>query len=100
MISLADSDKRFRELQKHMTGITSKVLSAELKDLERNNLITRKLEADTGVVFYALTHKCGSLAKVIDGLKEWGDYHRTSVFKRTIKTSAIPLSGKSLTPDL
>ena len=91
MISLAAGDMRFREIQSNVTGITSKVLSRELKKLEENKLITRKVEAKSKVAYYSLTSKCKSLEKVIEGLKEWGDYHRTSIFNRPIKTTSIPM---------
>ena len=93
MISLAAGDKRFREIQSNVTGITSKVLSRELKKLEENKLITRKVDAATKVAQYSLTSKCKSLEKVIEGLKEWGDYHRTNIFNRPIKTDSILMYG-------
>lgn len=93
MISLAAGDKRFREIQTNVTGITSKVLSRELKKLEENKLITRKVDPVTKVAQYSLTSKCKSLEKVIEGLKEWGDYHRTNIFNRPIKTDSILMYG-------
>lgn len=93
MIALAGGDKRFKQIQAHVTGITSKVLSRELKKLEENNLITRIVDAKTKVAVYSLTNKCKSLEKVIDGLKEWGDYHRTNIFNRPIKTTPIIMSS-------
>lgn len=91
MISLAGGDKRFREIQSNVTGITSKVLSRELKKLTENNLITRMVDAKTKLAYYSLTSKCKSLEKVIEGLKEWGDLHRTNIFNRPIKTDSIPM---------
>lgn len=91
MISLAGGDKRFREIQNNVSGITSKVLSRELKKLSENNLITRRTDPKTRVAYYSLTSKCKSLEKVIEGLKEWGDYHRTNIFNRPIKTNSIPM---------
>lgn len=93
MISLASGDKRFKQIQSHVTGITSKVLSRELKKLEENNLIIRVVDARTKVAVYSLTSKCKSLEKVIEGLKEWGDYHRTNIFNRPIKTTPIVMSS-------
>lgn len=94
MISLAARDKRFKEIQHHVTGITSKVLSRELKKLEENNLITRKVDTKTRIAVYSLTSKCKSLEKVIEGLKEWGDFHRTNIFNRPIKTTSISMFGE------
>lgn len=89
MVSLAKGSKRFRQIQLEIDGITSKVLSQQLKHLERNNLVTRAIDAKTEVALYAVTSKCKSLEKVIEGLKEWGDYHRSNIFQRPISTRPI-----------
>lgn len=90
LVSVASGAKRFKEIQHHIPGITSKVLSRELKVLEVNNLVERITDARANVVLYSATNKCRSLEKVVDGLKEWGDYHRTNIFNRPIKTRSIP----------
>lgn len=89
MVSLAQRSKRFRQIQLEIEGITSKVLSQQLKHLERNNLVTRTVDAKTEVALYSVTSKCKSLEKVIEGLKEWGDYHRSNIFQRPISTRPI-----------
>ena len=89
LISHAAREKRFKEILSH-PGIPSKVLSRELKTLEMNNLVTRRRDPQNNIVVYAVTKKCKSLEKVVEGLKEWGDYHRTNIFKRPIKTRSIP----------
>jgi DNA-binding HxlR family transcriptional regulator len=90
LISLACGKKRFNEIQRDM-AVTSKVLSKELKELEMNNLIHRKVTSQIPpVVEYAVTHYCKSLEKVIEGLKEWGDHHRTKIFNRPVKTTTLP----------
>jgi DNA-binding HxlR family transcriptional regulator len=89
MVSLACGTKRFKEIQYDIKGITSKVLARELKELEINCLITRTINNQNGHIEYAITQKCHSLEKVIEGLKEWGDYHRSTIFQRPIKTQSI-----------
>ena len=89
MVSLAGGSKRFNEIKCDIAGITSKVLSRELKELERNNLVLRRVNEETDIVRYAVTNKCKSLEKVIGGLKEWGDYHRSNIFQRPINTHPI-----------
>ena len=93
MISLAGGKKRFREIQCDIETITSKVLSHELKELERNKLVTRTVNQETDIIEYALTIKYKSLEKLIEGLHEWGDYHRSSIFERPISTHAILASS-------
>lgn len=89
MVSLAARGKRFKEIQSDVEGITSKVLSHALKELESNNLVIRTIDKDTEIIQYTITNKCKSLEKVIEGLKEWGDYHRSNIFQRPISTHSI-----------
>ncbi len=39
--ALIFSDKRFKEMEREIPGITAKMLSKELKDLEMNDLVQR-----------------------------------------------------------
>jgi DNA-binding HxlR family transcriptional regulator len=82
LLSLSCQKKRFNEIQKDLTNITSKILSKELKELEMNKIITR-IECDDSPygVQYAVTIYCKSLEKILEGLKEWGDHHRAIIFK-------------------
>lgn len=95
MVSLASGEKRFKEIL-DISGISPKVLSRELKDLVTNSLIIRHVDPETSIVSYSVTNKCRSLEKVIEGLKEWGDYHRSHIFKRTITTRSIPKFMESI----
>ncbi len=71
---------RFRQLQKAIPGITGKVLSKELKDLEENGILTRTVLATAPVsVEYELTDYGRTLDKVIFELRAWGVEHRRKV---------------------
>jgi len=77
ILSLQDGPKRFNEIQKSLGEITPKILSKELKDLELNEFVLRKVYSTTPVtVTYELTEYSGSLEKVIDELRNWGLQHR------------------------
>ncbi|WP_316801583.1 helix-turn-helix domain-containing protein [Pedobacter frigidisoli] len=77
ILSLQDGPKRFNEIQKSLGEITPKILSKELKDLELNEFVIRKVFPTTPVtVTYELTEYSGSLDKVIDELRNWGMQHR------------------------
>lgn len=77
--------KRFKELQREVGGITAKMLSKELRDLEMNELVIRSVHDTIPVtVEYELTDYGATLQKVIDELHAWGTKHR----KRIIKKSA------------
>ncbi|MET0570295.1 MAG: helix-turn-helix domain-containing protein [Pedobacter agri] len=77
IISMQDGPKRFNEIQKSLGEITPKILSKELKDLELNEFVIRKVYSTTPVtVTYELTEYSGSLDKVINELRSWGMQHR------------------------
>ena len=68
---------RFNELQKMLEGITPKILSKELKELELNEFVRRTVYATSPVtVEYALTEYSRTLNKVILALGEWGSQHK------------------------
>lgn len=77
ILTLQDGPKRFNEIQKSIGDITPKILSKELKDLELNEFVIRKVFSTTPVtVTYELTDYSGSLDRVIDELRNWGLQHR------------------------
>ncbi|NML67697.1 helix-turn-helix transcriptional regulator [Hymenobacter sp. RP-2-7] len=71
---------RFKDLQAASAGITPKVLSKELQDLEDNQLITRTVNATKPVtVSYALTPHALEIQPVINALVEFGLKHRVKI---------------------
>lgn len=73
--------KRFTEIQKNIGKITPRMLSKELKELELNGVITRKVYDETPVlVEYELTESAKRLSEVLDKMVDWGLKHRTSLF--------------------
>jgi DNA-binding HxlR family transcriptional regulator len=72
---------RFKELSRE-AGITPRVLSKELKELEMNGLVTRTV-CDTRpiTVEYALTDYSESLSEVIMAMHKWGTEHRERIKK-------------------
>lgn len=81
IIALRESDtKRFNELQRRIPGISAKMLSSELKDLELNGFVTRTVHDQTPVVVeYELTEYSASLNSVLKELVEWGKTHRVKI---------------------
>ena len=76
---LMDGTKRFGELKKSLGGVSQKVLTAQLRDMEASGLISRKVYAEVPPkVEYSLTGLGESLRPVIDVLRTWGEgYKRT-----------------------
>jgi len=64
---------RFNELSEEVGGITNKMLSQSLEDLEEKELVNREIVSEKPVaVEYSLTERGQSLEPVIDSLEEWG----------------------------
>lgn len=64
---------RFNELSEEVDGITNKMLSQSLEDLEEKELVNREIVNEKPVaVEYSLTERGQSLEPVIKSLEEWG----------------------------
>ncbi len=83
LVSLKYGNKRFKEISREVNGISDKVLSKELKELEMNQLITRTIH-DTfpPTVEYAITAHGHSLDTIISALRDWGLHHRKKIMLR------------------
>ena len=80
LFSLSEGPKRFKQIAREVTGITDKTLSKELKILEGNKLILRKVyNTFPPKVEYSITQHGLSLEKVLDELHFWGLAHRKKV---------------------
>ncbi|WP_300601889.1 helix-turn-helix domain-containing protein [Niabella sp.] len=82
IVALKTGSKRFNELQRSIEGISAKALAAELKDLELNGFVHRRVFTGTPVVVsYELTEYSGTLGDVLDALSAWGSMHRETIKK-------------------
>ncbi len=78
--SLTLGTKRFKQIAKDVSGITDKVLSKELRDLEANQLIKRDVyDTFPPTVEYSITAHGKSLESVINELRKWGLTHRKKI---------------------
>ncbi len=83
IFSLKTGRKRFKEIQRTIPGITAKMLSKELKELEINDLAQRYVYDTMPVtVEYELTEYGQSLKPVIRELYKWGAAHRKKIISR------------------
>jgi DNA-binding HxlR family transcriptional regulator len=88
IVALTEGVSRFNDLQRTITGISSKVLAAELKELELNGFVKRTITAQTPVVIeYRLTDYALTLQEVLDALSDWGIKHRAKI-RQGIKEEA------------
>lgn len=82
IVALTFGAKRFKQISKEIKGITDKMLSKELKELEANQLIKRTVyDTFPPTVEYAITEHGESLQKVTTALAEWGMAHRKKILE-------------------
>jgi DNA-binding HxlR family transcriptional regulator len=89
IVVLGEGKSRFNELQRTITGISSKVLASELRELELNGFVKRHVLPQTPVVIeYELTEYAHTLRTVLEALSEWGSLHREKI-RQDMKESAL-----------
>jgi DNA-binding HxlR family transcriptional regulator len=80
LISVMHGNKRFRDIERSIPRITSKMLAKELKDLEQHTLIKRSVYDDYPVAIeYTVTEYAKTLEKVMKELHSWGINHRKKI---------------------
>jgi DNA-binding HxlR family transcriptional regulator len=83
IIALSFGNRRFSELAKQVHGITDKMLSKELRELEMNELVKRTVHDTVPVtVEYSMTTYGETLEKLIEELQTWGTQHRKRILKK------------------
>lgn len=74
---LLTGTKRFGELKKSVTGISQKVLTSNLRQMEASGLVKRKVYAEVPPrVEYSLTKTGLSLKSILDSMVKWGNEYR------------------------
>ena len=75
---LMPGTKRFGELKKSIGSVSQKVLTAQLRDMEANGLISRKVYAEVPPrVEYSLSELGESMRPVIKAMEQWGIDYKT-----------------------
>lgn len=77
LFTLSKGHKRYRDILKNIPGITSRMLSKELKELEQNKIVVRMVYDDSPVrIDYEITDYCESFDPIIRQMIDWGKRHR------------------------
>src|SRR5882724_1492980 len=93
--------RRFGELQKLSPGMTKKMLTQHLRELERDEVVHRKVYAEVPPkVEYSLTKHGESLKPILKLMSTWGTKHRArygipkenSILHKTLAKKPTPLA--------
>lgn len=77
---LMDGTKRFGELKKSIGHVTQKVLTAQLRQMEASDLLTRTVYAEVPPrVEYTLTDLGYSLKPILDAMWTWGEDYQAKM---------------------
>lgn len=77
LLALINHDTlRFSELKRNLPNISQKILTAQLRDLEEHELITRTVYPEVPPrVEYALSDYGRTLLPILEAMNEWGIRH-------------------------
>lgn len=77
--------RRFKDLQQLIPGVTPKMLARVLRELEMNQLITRKVYDEASYyIEYSMTQYGRSLKKIIQEMEDWGKEHRKRILVKAV----------------
>ena len=77
---LMPGTKRFGELKKSLGSVSQKVLTAQLRAMEEDGLVSRKVYAEVPPrVEYSLTDLGKSLKPILDAMRNWGEGYKSSL---------------------
>ena len=80
---LLSGTKRFGELKKSIGSISQKVLTSNLRSMEEDGLLTRKVYAEVPPrVEYTLTELVKSLRPILCAMQQWGLEYQEMQFKK------------------
>jgi len=80
IIAMARGNNRFTELQRQVKGISARILSHELKELELNGFIIKKVSVGYPVMIeYQLLPYSQTLQEVVEAMTNWGIQHRNKI---------------------
>jgi DNA-binding HxlR family transcriptional regulator len=86
LFHLLDGTKRFSELRRLMPGITQRALTQQLRELESDGVVSRKVYAQVPPrVDYSLTALGQALKPIVKLLGQWGDRYQLEMQARSRK---------------
>lgn len=84
-----EGTQRFSDLKRRIPGITQKMLTAQLRELEEEDLIQRTVYPEVPPrVEYSITEHGRTLERILQQLNEWGIRHKQYLSEKRGKTGA------------
>lgn len=87
---LADGPVRFSELRRRLPGITQKMLTQQLRHLQRFGIIDRRQFAEIPPrVEYSLTSLGHTLSPLLDGISQWSRGHMARIRRAAAEFDSV-----------
>jgi DNA-binding HxlR family transcriptional regulator len=87
---LADQAMRFNQLQRAIGGVSQKMLTQQLRELQRDGLVQRRQYEEIPLrVEYAQTELVDSLKPLFDSIVKWGKQHRKDIYKARLNYDSM-----------
>jgi DNA-binding HxlR family transcriptional regulator len=94
LFHLEGRTRRFCELQRLIPGLTKKMLTQHLRELERDGIVHRKVFAEVPPhVEYSLTRHGESLKPILKLMSAWGTRHRARYGGSTMRSQKPEMAG-------
>jgi DNA-binding HxlR family transcriptional regulator len=94
---LAPGTRRFGELRREISGISPKVLTQKLRELERDGIINRKIYASVPPkVEYRLTPLGQTLISLLDSIRVWAESHIEAVLDAQVEYDQHPQNESTI----
>jgi DNA-binding HxlR family transcriptional regulator len=78
--ALADGPQRYSDLARRVAGVSQKMLTQTLRQLERDGLLTRSITPTVPVrVDYELTELGKTILPVVAAIKQWSETHIAAI---------------------
>ena len=80
LTALADGPQRYSDLSRRIAGVSQKMLTQTVRQLERDGLATRTITPTVPVrVDYELTSLGATILPVVVAIKQWSEAHITEI---------------------
>ncbi len=88
--NLKDEKMRFNQLQRAIGGVSQKMLTQQLRELQRDGLVVRtQYEEIPPRVEYRLTELADSLKPLFESIVNWSDEHADEIYKARLAYDQI-----------
>ena len=93
---LMEEPRRFSDISAYVSGLSDRLLSQRLQELEEAGIVDRKVYAERPVVvIYSLTEKGEALRNVVSAIQNWADDWERMDSSASISSADSPVTASA-----